>query len=155
MPALPNNRLYTQLHSPVQEELHVQFSHQTLPFPNLNLSSKLFLIQTGNWPAVPELPAHFVWNASKTLYIENIGLYAVKYVTGGMSRFLAHMMASSNFTFTVTSKKYKGIMWKGRTQRRTEEESRGDIRREFLLKDFQDNVWYTKSRLEYDDVYDF
>lgn len=154
MPALPNNRLYTQLHSPVQEELHVQFSHQTLPFPNLNLSSKLFLIQTGNWPAVPELPAHFVWNASKTLYIENIGLYAVKYVTGGMSRFLAHMMASSNFTFTVTSKKYKGIMWKGRTQRRTEE-SRGDIRREFLLKDFQDNVWYTKSRLEYDDVYDF
>lgn len=104
--------------------------------PHPKPSSQLFLIQTVNSPALPHLPAHFVWNASKTyiLYIENIRLYAVKYVTAGTSRFLAQMMTSSFLssysTFTVTSKKYKG-----RREQRKKEVPKDRQRREEGMKE--------------------
>lgn len=84
---VPNNWLDMKLCSPVQKK-HVQSPWEA----PTRLSSWLFLIQTINLPSLPKLLAHFVWNASKTLYIQNIRLYAVKYITGGTSRFLAQMI---------------------------------------------------------------
>lgn len=101
--------------------------------PHPKPSSQLFLIQTVNSPALPHLPAHFVWNASKTyiLYIENIRLYAVKYVTAGTSRFLAQMMTSLRILFYIHSNKQKiqrkeGTKKKGSSQRPTEERGRDE-----------------------------
>lgn len=47
----------------------------TGPAPSLPPSSSSSRQST--LPALPPLPAHYVWNASKTLYRENIRLYAV------------------------------------------------------------------------------
>lgn len=100
--AYPSNLSHCSLRSPCSTKRRVLHSAPlpspggtSLPYrPRPKPSSQLFLIRTVSSPALPQLPAHFVWNASKTLYIENIRLYAVQYVTGGTSRFLAQMMTS-------------------------------------------------------------
>lgn len=104
--AYPSNLSYCSLRSPCSTDRQVlnsaplsqsrrsYISRAPLPAPDPKPSSQLFLIQTVNSPALLQLPAHFVWNASKTLYIGNIRLYAVQYVTGGTSRFSAQMRTS-------------------------------------------------------------
>lgn len=119
--AYPSNLSYCSLRSPCSSERWVLYSapspggiSSVLYRPRPKPSSQLFLIQTLNSPALPQLPAHFVWNASNSDFVHRkyqsicctiCDWWHVK-VFGSDDDFFA----SSYSTFTVTSKKYKGIM---------------------------------------------
>lgn len=62
----------------------------------------------------PQPPAHSRRNALETLYIENIRIYDVQYITSGTSKIFDSdddLFASSYSIFTVRCKKYKGVVY--------------------------------------------